>query len=86
MATYGKMYGSCGKMCALKQHMATSMGFVAPLQQKHVCPDPVWKPVRMRDASWLRTNGVNTNGTTAEVTNFDRLRKKYALALLGRQK
>ena len=31
---------------------------------------------------WLRTNGVNTDGAAAKVINFDRLRKKYALALL----
>ena len=33
---------------------------------------------------WLRTNGVNTNGAAAEVMKFDRLRKRYALAVLGR--
>ena len=35
-------------------------------------------------ASRLRTNGDNTNGAAAKVMNFDRLGKKYALALLGR--
>ena len=34
--------------------------------------------------AWLRTNGVNTNGAAAKVINFDRLGKKYTLALLGR--
>ena len=32
---------------------------------------------------WLRTNGVDTNGAAAKVMNFDRLWKKYALALLA---
>ena len=36
--------------------------------------------------SWLRTNGVNSKGAAAKVMNFDRLGKKYTLALLGRQK
>ena len=26
--------------------------------------------------TWLRTNGVNTNGAAGKVTNFDRLREK----------
>ena len=34
--------------------------------------------------AWLRTNGVNTNGAAAKVMNFDRLGKRYALALLVR--
>ena len=33
---------------------------------------------------WLRTNGADTNGAAAKVMTFDRLRKMYALALLGR--
>ena len=33
------------------------------------------------DGHWLRTNGVNTNGAAAKAMNFDRLGKKYALAL-----
>ena len=32
---------------------------------------------------WLRTNGVNTNGAAAKDMRFDRLGKRYALALLG---
>ena len=38
--------------------------------------------------SWLRTNGVNTSGAAAKVMNSDRSDwgKRYALALLGRQK
>ena len=35
---------------------------------------------------WLWTNGVNTNGAAAKVMNFVRLGKRYALALLGRDK
>ena len=35
-------------------------------------------------APWLRTNGVDTNKAAAKVIHFDdKLRKKYALALLG---
>ena len=32
--------------------------------------------VAVSGASWLRTNGVNTNGAAAKVMNFDRLGKK----------
>ena len=38
------------------------------------------------NSNWLRTNDVNTNGAAAKVMNFDRLGKKHALALLGRQR
>ena len=31
----------------------------------------------------MRTNGVNNNGAAAKVADFDGLRKRYALALLG---
>ena len=34
-----------------------------------------------RRVVWLRTNGVNTHGAAAKVMNFDRLGKRYALAL-----
>ena len=36
--------------------------------------------------SWLRTNGVNTNGAAAKVMNFDRLRKKVRPGTLGGDK
>ena len=35
-------------------------------------PRPGGKPC----GSWLRTNGVNTNGAAARVRSFDRLMKK----------
>ena len=34
--------------------------------------------------AWLRTSGVNTNAAAAKVMSFDRLGKRYALALVGR--
>ena len=35
----------CGKVCALKQHIARGMGFAALFQkQENGCPDTVWKP------------------------------------------
>ena len=36
--------------------------------------------------TWLRTNGVNTNGVAAEVMNLTAWGKTYALALLGIKK
>ena len=33
--------------------------------------------------TWLRTNGVNTNGAAAEVMNFDRLGKKVRPGTFG---
>ena len=33
--------------------------------------------------SWLRTNGVSTNGTAAKVMNFDRLGKEVRGGTLG---
>ena len=33
--------------------------------------------------NWLRTNGVNTNGATAKVMNFDRLGKKVRPGTFG---
>ena len=39
---------------------------------------------RSARATRLRTNGVDTSGAAAEVTHFDRLGKRSALALLGR--
>ena len=35
-------------------------------------------------APWLRTNGSTLIGAAAKVVYFDRLGKRYALALLGR--
>ena len=35
-------------------------------------------------AYWLRTTGVNTNGSAAQIMIFDRLGRRYILALLGR--
>ena len=37
-------------------------------------------------ASWLRTNGVNTNGAAAKVMNFDRLGKKVRPGTFGKDK
>ena len=37
-----------------------------------------------RSDTWLRTNGVNTNGATAKVMKFDRLGKKVRPGHLGR--
>ena len=34
-------------------------------------------------AFWLRTNGVNTNGATANIITCFRIGKRYALALVG---
>ena len=34
---------------------------------------------------WLRISGVNTNGAAAKVSNFNRLGKRYAMALLDKQ-
>ena len=45
---------------------------------------PPRSTAQTRGALWLRTNGVNTNEAAAKVMNFDRLGKRYALALLGR--
>ena len=44
---------------------------------------PLHRRLPVVDEPWLRTNGVDANGAAAEVRNFDRLRKRYALALLG---
>ena len=38
------------------------------------------------DASWLRTNGVNTNGAAAKVMNFDRLGTKVLHGTFGKIK
>ena len=37
----------------------------------------------LKRASWLRTNGVDTNGAAAKVMNFDRLGKKVRPGILG---
>ena len=37
-------------------------------------------------ASWLRTNGVNTNGAAAKVMKFDRLGKKVRPGTFGKTK
>ena len=48
------------------------------------CIGPV--PSQMRCISWLRTNGVNTNGVAAKVINFDRLGKKLRPGTFGKIK
>ena len=42
-----------------------------------------WAGGRRTAAVGLRTDGVDTHGAAAKVMNFDRLGKRYALALLG---
>ena len=37
-------------------------------------------------ASWLRTNGVNTNGAAAKVINLDRLAKRVRPGTFGKIK
>ena len=43
--------------------------FVAGTEEENLTAGSQWLP-------WLRTNGVNTNGAAAKVTNLDRLGKK----------
>ena len=63
------------------------------------CPDVILADVRCtfanmlamastgyREVSWLRTNGVSTNGAAAKVMNFDGLRKKVHTGTFGRIK
>ena len=43
-------------------------------------------PVQPAPMRWLRTNGVNTNGATAEVMHFVRLGKKVRPGTFGKTK
>ena len=45
-----------------------------------VLPSP---PLPSPPPSWLRTNGVNTNGAAAKEMNFDRLGKKVRPGTFG---
>ena len=47
---------------------------------------PILGTFGIRDASWLRTDGVNTNGAAAKVSNFVRLGKKVRPGTFGKLK
>ena len=57
-------YDEYGNARALKTKYCKMYGNVA-LRENPVCPDPVWKPVRLQARAvregWLRTSGVDTN-------------------------
>ena len=86
--------------CVLRvRNFCKKWWFVSLFLRPHLlCPYHYWSKGRsFRDSPrtrphdgknlfWLRTNGVNTNGAAEKEMNFDRLGKRYALALLGRQK